>query len=525
MQKIIAALLAFLMSILGIIPAVQPADAYTQAEWYAKVAENFGLVTADNADAIQACKDQNVLVGEYDADAAITDALVGKSLAVAAVLITDEKATDEAKLAAAVDAGIVTVKVTFFGKTKESVISKADADAALGKALDAYKARFTNLNPDNNVVVDGHGNEGALNSMSVTADGLGLMSADGSVIGQDEIGYLHYEANVNPFADTEKANVTLNGQSLLEKIKGSFNLGPVKVSFAVKDDGFDVSVGGNIKGVNLNKKYEVRNFDIATKFDGDLAQKQINEAFLILDYDVTDRTTVSGSYAASLAEKAVREMGEGEDDLDFFARIKNGLSTVELTSGSDSVIPVFTMDVPIPNCPAITVGVTAAVVIRFDGSVELVLTSSQQKGIEIINNKVRTISNEEATGSQLNAQARVEATLKIGANVKVVKIVVIDIAVEAGLGIKVSATVTSGADSYTIDIPVDFLMDPSITYPTLDGITAVGNVKMYGIVKISIGLESPLLKVLNLHKTWTLVDESNGTFLDKDFTIYGGQAA
>ena len=89
MQKIIAALLAFLMSILGIIPAVQPADAYTQAEWYAKVAENFGLVTADNADAIQACKDQNVLVGEYDADAAITDALVGKSLAVAAVLITD----------------------------------------------------------------------------------------------------------------------------------------------------------------------------------------------------------------------------------------------------------------------------------------------------------------------------------------------------------------------------------------------------------------------------------------------------
>ena len=68
-------------------------------------------------------------------------------------------------------------------------------------------------------------------------------------------------------------------------------------------------------------------------------------------------------------------------------------------------------------------------------------------------------------------------------------------------------------------------MDPTVVYPTLEGITAVGNVKMYGIVKISVGLESPLLKVLNLHKTWTLVDESNGTFLDKDFTIYGGQAA
>lgn len=524
MQKIIAALLAFIMSFLGILPAVQPADAYTQAEWYAKVAEEFGLVTAENGDAIQACYDQGVLVGEYDADAAVTNFVVGESLAVAAGLITDA-ATAEDKLEVAVDAGIVTVKVSLFGKAKEVVIDKAAADAAFAVALKAREARFSNINPDNNVVVDQQGNEGNLNSMSISADGLGLMAADGSVIAQDDIGYLHYEANVKPFADTEKANVTLNGQSLLEKIKGSFNLGPVKVSFAVKDDGFDVSVGGNIKGVSLTKKYEVRNFDVTTKFDGDLAKKQINEAFLLLDYDVTDRTTVSGSYAASLAEKALRDMEPGEDDHDFFTRVKNGMSTVALTSGADSVIPVFTMDIPIPNCPAITVGITAAVVIRFDGSIELVLTSSQQKGIEIINNKVRTISNEDATGSQLNAQARVEATLRVGASVKVVKIVVIDIAVEAGLGVKVTVNVTSGADKYTIDIPVDFLMDPTVVYPTLEGITAVGNVKMYGIVKISVGLESPLLKVLNLHKTWTLVDESNGTFLDKDFTIYGGQAA
>ncbi len=522
MQKIIAALLAFIMSFLGIIPAVQPADAYTQAEWYAKVAEEFGFINGEDVDAIQACYDQNVIVGEYDADAAVTNFVVGESLAVAAGLITDAKATDEQKLEVAVDAGIVTVKVSLFGKAKEVVIDKAAADAAFDVAVKARKARLSTVDPSNNVVVDQQGNEGNLNSMSVSADGLALMAADGTVIGQDDIGYLHYEANVNPFADAEKANVTLNGQSLLEKIKGSFNVGPVKVSFAVKDDGFDVSVGGNIKGVNLTKKYEVRNFDVTTKFDGDLSKKQINEAFLILDYDVTDRTTVSGSYAASIAEKVKDDC---PDDTTFFTRIKNGLSTVELTSGADSVIPVFTMDIPIPNCPAITVGVTAAVVIRFDGSIELVLTSSQQKGIEIINNKVRTISDEEATGSQLNAQARVEATLKIGANVKVVKIVVIDIAVEAGIGVKVTATVTSGADEYSIDIPVDFLMDPTIVYPTLEGITAVGNVKMYGIVRISVGLESPLLKVLNLHKTWTLVDESNGTFLDKDFTIYGGQAA
>ncbi|HBL40982.1 MAG TPA: hypothetical protein DDY98_05190 [Ruminococcaceae bacterium] len=537
MQKILALLLSFVMSIMGLAPAVQPSDAYTQAEWYALVADQFNLTyKADdnhnydidandpNYEVVQACYDWNVLVGKFEADKAVTNFIVGESLAVAAGLV-DENATEQKKLDVAIDLGIVTISVSLFGKLKETTIDKATANIALGAAVTARQNKLNTVNPGGNVVANQQGQIGALSEMSVTADGLGLMSEDGNVINQDDIGYLHYEANVNPFAETEKANVTLNGQSLLEKIKGSFSVGPVKVSFAVKDDGFDVSVGGDIKGVNLTKKYEVRNFDITTKFDGDLAKKQINEAYLLMDYDVTDKTTVSGSYAASLAEKAVRDMEEGEDDLDFFARIKNGLSTVGLESGSDSVIPVFTMDVAIPNCPAITIGITAKVVIHFDGMIELVLTSSQQKGIEIINNKVRVISEEEATGSQLNALARVEATLQIGANVKLVQIVVIDVAVEVGLGVKVTATVTSGADQYTLDIPVDFLMDPTIVYPTLEGIQAVGNVKVYGIVKISVGLESPLLKVLNLHKTWTLVGESNGTFVDKDFTIYGGAAA
>ncbi len=537
MQKFLALLLTVILSFLGIAPAVQPADAYTQAEWYAIVADQFNLTyktddghnydidSADpNYEVVQACYDWNVLVGKFDADKAVTNFVVGESLAVAAGLV-DEKATEQKKLDVAIDLGIVSVKVSFFGKLKEAVVSKEAANIALGAAVTARQNKLNTIDPGSNVIVDRQGDIGELSAMSVTSDGLGLMSADGKVIEQDDIGYLHYEANVNPFADAEKSNVTLNGQSLLEKIKGSFNVGPVKVSFAVKDNGFDVSVGGDIKGVNLTKKYEVRNFDITTKFDGDLAKKQINEAYLIMDYDVTDKTTVSGSYAASLAEKAARDMEEGEDDLDFFARIKNGLSTVGLESGSDSVIPVFTMDVAIPNCPAITVGITAKVVIHFDGMIELVLTSSQQKGIEIINNKARAISEETAESSQFNAFARVEATLQIGANVKLVQIVVIDVAVEVGLGVKVSATITSGADQYTLNIPVDFLMDPTIVYPTLEGIQAVGNVKVYGIVKISVGLESPLLKVLDIHKTWSLVDEDNGTFVDKDFTIYGGAAA
>ena len=63
----------------------------------------------------------------------------------------------------------------------------------------------------------------------------------------------------------------------------------------------------------------------------------------------------------------------------------------ELKEGSDSEITVFAVDVAIPNCPAITIGITAKLVISFDGRVELIVTSTETKGVEISDNKVRLI--------------------------------------------------------------------------------------------------------------------------------------
>ena len=141
------------------------------------------------------------------------------------------------------------------------------------------------------------------------------------------------------------------------------------VEAAVKDGGFDVAVDGNVNGVNITKKYEVRDFNARTKFEGNLSVNDVKESYLILDYSLNDITTITSSAAWSLAET---ELPEGSDDVDFFARVQNNL--FEMREGADAEINVFSVDVAIPNCPAITIGITAKLVVTFDGRVAVSYT-------------------------------------------------------------------------------------------------------------------------------------------------------
>ena len=153
-MKFFSLIMSFFLSIFGVAPPAQSVDAYTQAEWYALVAEEFDLaysledndnynIAADDEyfAAIQACHDNNVIVGEYDADAYVTNVLVGKSLAVA-VELEGTEIPNEAALDVAVDAGFVKVSVNLFGKVKEVVMTKAEADAALEAASIVYAKKI-----------------------------------------------------------------------------------------------------------------------------------------------------------------------------------------------------------------------------------------------------------------------------------------------------------------------------------------------------------------------------------------------
>ncbi len=530
-MKIISMILAFIMSLFGITPAFQPADAYTQAEWYALVADEFNLtydlddgsnydIAEDDEyfEVVQACHDWNVFVGEYDAQAKVTNVLVAKSLAAAAGLEGIKDADDEAAFDVAIDAGIVTVSFNFFGKVKEAAIAKVDANAALKAAGLAYLNSLTDVDNEGSITTD-EGEELGLESLALVenAAGLTLQTADGEVIEEEEIAYLDYEGHVNPFEQPEIAGI--NQQSILEKIDISFSIGDLDVSAAVKDGGFDVSVGGPVNGVYVEKAYEVRNFDLYTKFEGRLDENEVTKSYVFLDYDLKDSTEITGSYDWSLDEI---ETPEGTNDVDFFTRVTENM---EFVKGSDSEIEVFSVDVAIPNCPAITVGITAKLVISFDGRVELVVTSRESKGVEIIDNKVRLISESEAGDSSLEMEARVEVVLGLYVDISIVSIVLVDAGIEVGLGVHVTVYMTGGADNYHLDIPYDFLFDMNFTVPNAENMTFKANVKVYGIVTISVGENSDILEPLGLCETWHICNEENATFINETFELKAPDAA
>ena len=532
-QKIFSAILAFIYSLLGIPMGGAEVDAYTQAEWYAMLNNEFVLeanfenenpyaASADaeaQAIALEACYDNNVIVGTYDADAKVTDVLVAKSLAAAAHLVDGDTiitdADDENALSVAIKVGKFDFEINtnWKGEYEETVISKQLADAAIAAAKAAKKDEMQDTDNGGNLATK-ENDDIDLQSLALVenSDGLTLQTADGEVIEEEDIVALDYEGSVNPFAQPESAGI--NNQSILDDIEVSFSIGDMDVEAAVVDGGFDVSVAGNINGVGITKKYEVRDFNIATKFEGNLSVNDVKRSYILLDYNVNDITTITSSKAWSLAET---ELPEGSDDVDFFARVQNNL--FEMREGADAEINVFSVDVAIPNCPAITIGITAKLVVTFDGRVDLVIYSDETKGVEIIDNKVYAVSETSGKGWDCTMQARVEAVLGLYVDISIVSIVLVDAGIEVGLGVHVTVFMTGGTDEYTLDIPYDFLMDINFVFPNSENLTATVNVKVYGIVKVSVGENSPILDKLGLSKTWVLVHEDNGTFIDETFSF------
>ncbi|MBR6620589.1 MAG: hypothetical protein IKK85_09615 [Clostridia bacterium] len=534
-QKIFSAIMAFFLSLFGMTPALEPVDAYTQAEWYAKLNNEFQLTydledgdnlaeTVDSTDelalALEACYDSNVIVGEYDADAKVTDILVAKSLAAAAWLEGDDgKIVTDADSSNALD---VAIKVCGFEisvnvitkEPKETVISKQLADAWLAAAKQASKDQMQDTDNGGNLATKDQ-DDVDLQSLALVenADGLTLQTADGKVIDEEDIVELDYEGSVNPFAQPEAAGI--NNQSILDDIEVSFDVGDMHVEAGIADGGFDVALSGNINGVGITKKYEVRDFNVATKFEGNLSVNDVKQSYILLDYNLDDITTVTSSKAWSLAET---ELPEGSDDVDFFARVQNNL--FEMREGADAEINVFSVDVAIPNCPAITIGITAKLVITFDGRVDLVIHSSETKGVRIVNNEVRLVNETEGKTWECTMQARVEAVLGLYVDISIVSIILVDAGIEVGLGVHVTVYMTGGTDEYTLDIPYDFLMDINFVFPNSDNLTATINVKVYGIVKASVGQNSPILDKLGLSESWTLVyeDLNGGTFINETFS-------
>ncbi len=299
--------------------------------------------------------------------------------------------------------------------------------------------------------------------------------------------------------------------------EGSFDVGDASVDYAFTDGGFDIAISGDVgEGINIRKSYSVSNLELLTKFDGSFknGKTDVKEGYLKLNYDCVDTTKVSASYSASLVSGVTEDISS----MEIVDQIKMNFENLKLEKGT-ARFPVFTAHIAIPNAGPLTIKLEASVVFNIYGYAELILTTENCVGYEIIDNEGRFIYESTETAPKVfNAMGTAEALVGLNCGLTIFGIQLIDVGLQGGLGVYVYATVTLPYDgNFTTasisDIPANLLAQSVAILDNADEITVSGTAEFYGIFRISLCEESITSKI-GLSETWTIVDRTtnNGTF-------------
>lgn len=298
----------------------------------------------------------------------------------------------------------------------------------------------------------------------------------------------------------------------------SFSVKGFKVKAKITDTGLDFSVATNVcNGVTLSKSYSLTNLTVDAKADMNIAKLNFNEVYLKFDYDLVDTTAITGSYAKTFGDEVVSE-GQKIDSENFFAQAANKYLLSKLDSSS---IKLFTFTLPLGSTP-LTVTFDVLLNISVNGKMEIVVTSREFHGVEIINNKVSTVNDTEVLDRQVNIYGTFEVCLGLDVALGLFGYNLVDVGVMGGLGafVEASAKLVDANGNIVVDshytIPVDYLVE-LCSGADFDGkVDISGHADIYGILKVSVGTNSVVDKV-GLSKTWTIFDRSNGTFANIDF--------
>ena len=556
----------------------------TTEEWLYELDKEFGLAKGDDFDAVQTAKEWGVLVdytsADLDLDKPVTTDFVATTLVNAAKITATDKELDAVKIknanklptyekvAAAVANGLVDTNA--FNMVSVGAMDKADCSAALDAAVklannkefkensyeieyaDGVKVVDADFDADGEVLTFSEdagidegdifvaGNEAFL---AETVDGNVVTTAP--VEAEDVIDTVDFEGTFAPNLAAavitdgtgevvsegiegfetdglkddihEKVSDYLRNADLLQKINISFSVKGFKVKAKVTDTGLKFSISKTLGngGVNVSKEYDLQDLKLNAKFDASIKSLKFNEVYLTSKYTLVDTTTISGGYTCSVAEAP---LGEGADAVSFLDRVKNGL--FEVKSG-ESKIDIAKFDIPIGNT-SLTISINLSVIIGVDGSMQVVVTSNNYSGYEIINNKGRFIHEEEKLDKQINAAGDFSVCLGVGLGLGVLGYDVVDVNVVGGLGASVYATLkfVDGEGNVitesTLNVAVD-AVSAALAGSDLDVDADLhGTVEVYGILKVSVGQNS-LINKIGLDKTWTIFDKSNGTFYTYTF--------
>jgi hypothetical protein len=290
----------------------------------------------------------------------------------------------------------------------------------------------------------------------------------------------------------------------------SFSIKGFKVKAALNDGRVDLSIGGNVcNGVYVEKLYTMSNIKIDAKYNANIKKLDIKEAYVKTNYDLVETTVITGSYAASVVPEGGSFTNEGEN---FLEKLKNNLSNLTLQPGGGQKVNIFTYEIPI-GTTGLTVEMNVSLTLSVNGRIEIIVTSNETKGYEIINNKGRVIHESTIYDRAFNISGDFRAVLGLDLSLTFLTFKIIDVEVSGGVGAYVLTKVFNikTHEVTTSDVPLDVAVEASSGLDDLEDLRFCADVTLYGILSVSVGRNSILSKI-GLYKTWNIYDRDNGTF-------------
>lgn len=528
--------------------------------------------------AVATAAEYNVLVDyeTIDVFASVKPEFVATVLATAADLPLDEVSTaienatsiaNVAKVAAAVDAGIITLDarnmLSFAAMDAKDVTAAIEKAVALSATVDEETENLVlaeGVKTLSDYTVDGDNIVVSADSDLQVGDIYVVEQSDANLTGaayqveaidvvdgekvltnsevaiEDVVESIDYEGstdvnfatsmivdgNGDVISDGYLDASSISKEDIMKLVKKyakiSFSVKGFKVAAKATDTGINFSISKSENGVAFKKTYDLENLSVDAKADVDIKKLNFNELYMNLNYDLTDTTEISGSYAKTFGDE-VATVGDKLSGDSFWAKLLNKYVLSELDSTS---IKLFTITLPLGSTP-LTVTLDVLLNVSVNGRMTITVVSEEMHGVEIINNKVRTVNESTVIDRDAKIYGQFELRLGLGASLGLYGYALVDLGIEGGVGAYVDATVgfydAEGNEVYTHSagiIPVDYLKEVVAGADTEGDIQITGHADIYGILEISVGEKSAIGKV-GLKKSWTIFDRSNGTFASFEF--------
>ncbi len=561
MKRIVSLILSVLMAVLSALGIVVPVkDGVTQGDWLSIVVEEFGIAQSDvelpyaeipakYADVVKAAYGYGVITADdkIDVDAYATNAFVVNTINNASSVDVDLGISANRRKAKLVDAIAALNKAVEASNNQaisavpqSDIVPQADVVDLTGVdyAVDGDKLVFAASDFDL-AVGDKFIADSAYEVAAVeVADGVAIVDAK-EVALEDAVKAIDFEGSVD--ADLDKAvaydnegnvieaedDLAIEGQGFIKDKAGelidkgkdeiakflknpkvSFSVKGFKIKAAYSGGRVDLSVAGNVvDGVRVEKDYSLSNIKFDAKYNANLAKMDIKEAYLKMNYDLVETTVLEGSYAASVVPEGGSFTNEGSSFLD---KVKNNLSNLSLKKGGGIKVNIFTFDIPIGSTP-LTVEMNVSLTLSANGRIEIIVTSNETKGYEIINNKGRVIHASTVYDRQYNISGDFRAVLGLDLSLTFLKFKIVDVEFNGGIGAYVLTKVfnVKTRAAVTSEVPLDVAIEASAGLDDLADLRFCADVKLYGILSVSVG-ENSIISKIGLSKTWTFFDREVG---------------